>query len=82
MRAVCLFKINLLGTIIENASFYSDIRRFGWPSYTSAVVINVWLCCLTGYVFKNNVLIMEVQKSILAVRQLDLLKAVFGDREA
>ena len=85
MRAVCLFKINLLGTIIENPSFYSDIRRFGWPSYTSAVVINVWLCCLTGYVLrrrKNNVLIMEVRKSIVAVRQLDVLKAVFGDREA
>ena len=25
---------------------------------------------------------MEVQKSIVVVRQLDLLKAVFGDREA
>ena len=30
--------------IIENPSFYSDIRRFGWSSYTSVVVINMWLC--------------------------------------
>ena len=54
MRAVCLFRINcwfntkfeiaITGTIIENPSFYSDIRRFGWPSYTSVVVINVFPC--------------------------------------
>ena len=85
MRAVCLFRINtkfkiaITGTIFENPSFYSDIRRFGWSSYTSVVVINVWLCCLTGYVLrrrKNNVLIMEVQKSIVAVRQQDVLKSL------
>ena len=79
MRAICLFRINLLGqhlaitgTIIENPSFYSDIRRFSWPSYTSVVVINMWLCFLTGYVLrrrKNNVLIIEVQKSIVAVHR-------------
>ena len=56
MCAVCLFRINLLvntkfeiaitSIIIENPLFYSDIRRFGWPSYASVVVINVWLCCL------------------------------------
>ena len=40
------------GTIIANPSFYSDIRRFGWPSYTLVVVISVWLCCLTGYVLR------------------------------
>ena len=42
------FEIAITGTIIENPSFYSDIHRFGWPSYTLVVVINVWLCCLTG----------------------------------
>ena len=41
-------------TIIENPLFYSDIRRFGWPSYTLVVVINVWLCCLTGYVLRRR----------------------------
>ena len=64
MRVVCLFRINLLGqhsfeiaitgTIIENPSFYSDIRRFGWSSYTSVVVINVWLYRLTGYVLRRH----------------------------
>ena len=48
------FEIAITGTIIENRSFYFDIRRFGWPSYTSAVVINVWLCCLTGYVLRRR----------------------------
>ena len=38
------FKIAITGTIVENPSFYSDIRRFGWSSYTSLVVINV--CCV------------------------------------
>ena len=35
------FEIAITGTIIENPSFYSDIRRSGWPSYTSVVLINV-----------------------------------------
>ena len=48
----------MTGTIIENPSFYSDIRRFGWPSYTSVVVINVWLCCLTWLLFKKTQKIM------------------------
>ena len=39
---------------VENPSFYSDIRRFGWPSNTSVVVINVWSCCLTGYVLRRR----------------------------
>ena len=47
------FEIAITGTIIENPSFYSDIRRFGWSSYTSVVVINLWLCCLTGYVLRR-----------------------------
>ena len=47
-------KSPLLGTIIENPSFYSDIRRFGWPSYTLVVVISVWLCFLTGYVLRRR----------------------------
>ena len=38
----------------ENLSFYSDIRRFGWSSYTSVVVINLWLCRLTGYVLRRR----------------------------
>ena len=60
MRAVCFFRINLLGqiaitgTIIENPSFYWDIRRFGCSSYTSVVVINVWFCRLTGYVLRRR----------------------------
>ena len=64
MRAVCLFRINcrvntkfeiaITGTIIENPSFYSDIRRFGWSIYTSVVVINVWLCRLPGYVLRTR----------------------------
>ena len=48
------FEIAITGTIIENPSFYSDIRRFGWSSYTSVVVINLWLCCLTGYVLRRS----------------------------
>ena len=48
------FEIAITGTIIENPSFYSDIRRFGWSSYTSVVVINVWLCRLTGYVLRRR----------------------------
>ena len=48
------FEIAITGIIIENPSFYSDIRCFGWPSYTLVVVINVWLCCLTGYVLKRH----------------------------
>ena len=48
------FEIAITGTIIENLSFYSSIRRFGWPSYTSVVVINVCLCCLTGYVLRRR----------------------------
>ena len=48
------FEIAITGTIIENPSFYSDIHRFGWPSYTLVVVINVWLCCLTGYVLRRR----------------------------
>ena len=47
------FEIAITGTIIENPSFYSDIRRFGRPSCTLVVVINVWLCFLTGYVLKR-----------------------------
>ena len=47
-------EIAITATIIENPSFYSDIRHFGWPSYTSVVVINVWLCCLTGYVLRRR----------------------------
>ena len=94
IRALCLFRINICWVntkfeiaitvkTIENPSFYSDIRRFGWPSYTSVVVINVWLCCLTGYALrirkKNNVLIIhvEVQNSIAAVRQQDVLKSLW-----
>ena len=42
------------------------------------------LCCLTGFKFsedaKNNVLIMEVQKSIVAVRQQDVLKSLWRQR--
>ena len=34
--------------------FIRFIRRFGWSSYTSVVVINVWLCRLTGYVLKRR----------------------------
>ena len=51
-----------------------------FPLLISVVVINVWLCCLTGYVVrrrKNNVLIMEVQKSIVAVRPQDVLKRLW-----
>ena len=48
------FEIAITGTIIENPSFYSDIRRFGCSSYTSVVVINVWLCRLTGYVLRRR----------------------------
>ena len=48
------FEIAITGAIIENLSFYSDICRFGWPSYTLVVVINVWLCCLTGYVLRRR----------------------------
>ena len=48
------FEIAITGTIIENPSFYSDIRRFGWSSYTSVVVINVWFCRLTGYVLRRR----------------------------
>ena len=48
------FEIAITRTIIENPSFYSDIHRFGWSSYTSVVVINVWLCCLTGYVLRRR----------------------------
>ena len=48
------FEIAITGTIIENPSFYSDIRRFGWPSYTLVVVISVWLCFLTGYVLRRR----------------------------
>ena len=47
------------------------------------MVINVWLCRLTGYVLrrrKNNVLIMEVQKSIVTVRQQDILKSLWRQR--
>ena len=47
-------KIAITGTIIENPSFYSDTRRFGWSSYTSVVVIKVWLCRLTGYVLRRH----------------------------
>ena len=47
-------EIAITATIIENPSFYSDIRLFGLPSYTSVVVINVWLCCLTGYVLRRR----------------------------
>ena len=65
MCALCLFRINICwvntkfeiaiaGKIIENPSFYSDIRRFGWRSYTLVGVINVWLCCLTGYVLRRR----------------------------
>ena len=78
-RVSIKFEIAITGTIIENPSFYSDIRSFGWPSYTLVEVINVWLCCLTDYVLrnpKNNVLIMEVQKSIVGVGQLDVLKSL------
>ena len=53
-RVSIKFEIAITGTIIENPSFYSDIRRFGWPSYTSVVVINVWLCRLTGYVLRTQ----------------------------
>ena len=48
------FEIAITGTIIENPSFYFDIRRSGWPSYTLVVVINVWLCCLTDYVLRRR----------------------------
>ena len=48
------FEIAITGTIVESPSFYSDIRRFGLPSYTSVVVINMWLCCLTGYVLRRR----------------------------
>ena len=48
------FEIAISGTIIDNPSFYSVIRRFGWSSYTSVVVINVWLCRLTGYVLRRR----------------------------
>ena len=48
------FEIAITGTIIENPSLYSDIRRFGWSSYTSVEVINWWLCCLTGYVLRRR----------------------------
>ena len=48
------FETAITGTIIENPSFYSDIRRFGWSSYTSVLVINVWLCRLTGYVLRRR----------------------------
>ena len=44
----------ITGTFIENPSFYSDIRRFGWSSYTLVVVINVWLCRFTGYVLRRR----------------------------
>ena len=58
MRAVCWFntkfEIAITCTIIENPSFYSDIHGFGWPSYTLVVVINVWLCCLTGYLLRRR----------------------------
>ena len=47
-------EIAITATIIENPSFYSDIRLFGLPSYTSVVVINVWLCRLTGYVLRRR----------------------------
>ena len=36
-RAYTKFEIAITGTIIENPSFYSDLIRFGWPSYTSVV---------------------------------------------
>ena len=48
------FEIAITGTIIANPSFYSDIRRFGWPSYTLVVVFSVWLCCLTGYALRRR----------------------------
>ena len=48
------FEIAITGTISENPSFYSDIRRFGRSSYTSVVVINLWLCRLTGYVLRRR----------------------------
>ena len=47
----------------------TSIALAGLVNYTSVVVINVWLSSLTGYVLRrrqNNVLIMEVQKSIVA----------------
>ena len=30
------------------------MRRFGWSSYTSVVVINVWLCRLTTNVLRRR----------------------------
>ena len=74
------FEIAITGTLIENPSFFSHIRRFGWPSYTSVVVTNVCLYCLTGYVLrirKNNVLIIKVQNSIVPAREQDILKSLW-----
>ena len=73
------FETAITGTIIENPSFYSDIRRFGWPSYTSVVVINVWLCCLTGYVLrrrKKYCFDPGGSEEYWPVRQQDVLKSL------
>ena len=51
--------------------FVFECFVFETTSYTSVVVINVWLC-LTG-----NVLIMEIQKSIMVVWQHDVLKSLW-----
>ena len=75
----------ITGTIIENLSFYSEIRRFIWLAQLyfgsgDQRVVVLFDCLRFKKRQKNNVLIMEVQKSIVAVRQKDVLKSLWRQR--